>query len=254
MKRRVVITGLGVVAPNGIGKEDFWQANVSGRSGVRRITRFDASLLGTQIAGEVVGFCPEDLGLTPDEILNLDRGSQFALASAHLALQDAALPELDEDERDRIGVYMGSAMASSEEGEKLWIQITNRGRQAPDATLDIHVPSVHLLSALIPSNAIAAHYAFHGPGMVISTGCSAGGDAIGEAFWAIQDDRADRMLAGGTDSSICYPGLNVFCVMKAVSTRNDEPERASRPYDAQRDGFVLAEGAAVLLLEERSKS
>jgi 3-oxoacyl-(acyl-carrier-protein) synthase len=252
MKRRVVITGLGVVAPNGIGKEDFWQANVSGRSGVRRITRFDASLLGTQIAGEVVGFCPEDLGLTPDEILNLDRGSQFALASANLALQDAALPELDEDERDRIGVYLGSAMAASEEGEKLWIQITNRGRQAPDATLDIRVPSVHLLSALIPSNAIAAHYAFHGPGMVISTGCSAGGDAIGEAFWAIQDDRADRMLAGGTDSSICYPGLNVFCVMKAVSTRNDEPERASRPYDAQRDGFVLAEGAGVLLLEERS--
>src|SRR6266567_5358146 len=133
MQRRVVITGLGVVAPNGIGKEDFWDACVSGRSGIGRITRFDASLLATQIAGEVTNFDPQTLGITQEEELNLDRGTQFALAASNLALQDAELPaRLSEEERNRFGVYLGTAMAGGEEGEKFWLQLTNRGTQPPD--------------------------------------------------------------------------------------------------------------------------
>jgi beta-ketoacyl-acyl-carrier-protein synthase II len=252
MQRRVVITGLGVVAPNGIGKEDFWDACVSGRSGIGRITRFDASPLATQIAGEVTNFDPQTLGITSEEELNLARSTQFALAAANLALQDANLiSRLSEEERNRFGVYLGTAMAGVEEGEHYWLQLTNRGTQPPDAVSGGRTIATILLGSQVPTNAIAAHHHLHGPCIVISTGCSAGADAIGEAFWAIQEDRADRMLAGGSDSAISYVGLNVFCVMKALSTRNEEPERASRPYDDHRDGFVLSEGAGVLLLEER---
>ncbi len=126
-RRRVVITGLGVVAPNGIGKEDFWDACASGRSGIRRITQFDASPLSTRIAGEVPDFDPQKFGITLEETLDLDRGTQFALAAANLALQDAALPtRLSEAERDRFGVYLGSAMAGGAEGEKLWAYLINR--------------------------------------------------------------------------------------------------------------------------------
>lgn len=251
-QRRVVISGLGVVAPNGVGKEDFWHACVSGRSGIRRITQFDASSLPTRIAGEVPDFDPEMLGITPEETLNLDRSTQFGLAAANLALQDAALTtRLSEAERDRFGVFLGSAMAGGTEGEKLWIQLLNHTTHPSDAAPIENIPVMAFLNSFVPANAISAHHQLHGPCSVFSTGCAAGADAIGQAFWAIQEERADRMLAGGTDSAITFMGLNVFCVMKALSTRNEEPERASRPYDRNRDGFVMAEGAGVLLLEER---
>ncbi len=250
-QKRVVITGLGVVAPNGIGKEDFWQACISGRSGVRRITRFDATFLPTQIAGEVVDFDPASLGLTKEEADILDRGTQFAVAAANLAFCDSGLPvELSESERNAMGVKMGNAMASVDEGERLWLQFTDHGTKPVHALKQDFQP-ITFLSSYTPSSAISAHFQLYGPSTVISTGCSAGADAIGQAFWAIQEGRADRMLAGGSDSAINAAGVNVFSVMKALSTRNDEPERASRPYDGQRDGFVTAEGAGVLLLEER---
>src|SRR6185312_2039237 len=126
--RRVVITGLGVVAPNGIGKEQFWQSCISGRSGIGSVTRFDASLLPSQVVGEVADFDPRQFDMTPDEILGLDRSTQFALAAAHLALQDAGLTDsLSEQERDSMGVYMGMAMACVEEGEKQWVRLTEGG-------------------------------------------------------------------------------------------------------------------------------
>ncbi|HYX50643.1 MAG TPA: beta-ketoacyl-[acyl-carrier-protein] synthase family protein, partial [Ktedonobacteraceae bacterium] len=240
------------VAPNGIGKEDFWQACVSGRSGVRHITLFDANFLPTRIAGEVVGFNPVSLGLTKDEARTLDRGTQFAVAAANLAYCDSGLPgELSESERDTMGVMIGHAIASANEGERLWLQFTDRGTKPIQASKNDFQPATYLTS-FTPSSAISAHHQLHGPSLVISTGCSAGTDAIGQAFWAIQEGRADRMLAGGSDSAINASGVNVFSVMKALSTRNDDPERASRPYDGQRDGFVTAEGAGVLLLEERN--
>ncbi len=249
--RRVVITGLGVVAANGIGKEQFWHACVAGRSGIRRITRFDASPLPSQIAGEIPDFDAEALDLTSTEALHLDRGAQLGIAAANLALQDAGLlHKLDETERDAIGVYMGAAMASIEEGEKLWVEATNRGANPFRYPSDSFIPPTLLLTH-VPAAAIATHHKFHGPCMVISTGCSAGADAIGQAFWTIQEGQADLMLAGGTDSAITNIGLDAFCVLGALSTRNDQPERASRPYDKDRDGFVMAEGAGVLVLEDR---
>lgn len=250
-QRRVVITGLGVVAPNGIGKEDFWNACLSGRSGIRRITRFDASLLPTRIAGEIPNFNPETLGLTQEESVYLDRGTQLGVAAANLALDDSGLLNtMSEEERDNTGVFMGSAMSSVEEGEKVWISLTNRGTHSPRDLMDHIVPD-RLIMTYVPASAITVHHQLYGPCTVISTGCSAGADAIGQAFWTIQEGRADRMIAGGTDSAICPTGLNVFSVMRALSTRNEEPERASRPYQHDRDGFVIAEGAGVLVLEER---
>lgn len=250
--RRVVITGLGVVAPNGIGKTAFWEACVAGRSGIRPITQFDASLLPTRIAGEVQDFDPEALGLTYAERSQMDRNTQFALAAANLALQDANFPTtLTEEERNNMGVYMGSAMASNEEGERVWQQLTHNGTQPLHETDTVLMSDTFLLNHASAA-AIAIHHQLHGPCMVLSTGCSAGADAIGQAFWSIQEGRADRMLAGGSDAAISYAGLNTFCVIGALSTRNDAPERASRPYDGGRDGFVMAEGAGVLLLEERA--
>ena len=253
MQRRVVITGLGVVAPNGIGKEDFWHACISGRSGIRHVTRFDASLLPTHIAGEVADFEPAAFGITPEETRS-ERDTQFALAAAHLALQDAGLTAaLSEAERTRAGVYMGTAMASIAAGEQFWCQLTDRGAHPLRESINSFIP-VTLLLNHASAAVIAARHHLHGPCLVIATGCSAGADAIGEAFWAIQDGQADCMLAGGTDSAICYGGFAAFCVLRAMSTSNEEPERASRPYDKRRDGFVMAEGAGVVVLEERERA
>jgi beta-ketoacyl-acyl-carrier-protein synthase II len=251
MQRRVVITGLGVVAPNGIGKEDFWHACIAGHSGIGQVTHFDASPLPSRIAGEVTHFVPEALGITPQEARATDRNTQFALAAATLALQDAGLAQdLSEAERNHMGVYIGSAMASITVGEQLWCQVTDRGAHAPREMARGSV-SATLLMTHAPAAAIAAHYQLHGPCMVIATGCSAGADAIGEAFWAIQEGQSECMLAGGADSAISYGGFAAFCVLGAMSTRNEVPAEASCPYDRRRDGFVMGEGAGVLVLEER---
>lgn len=251
MQRRVVITGLGVVAPNGIGKEAFWDASISGRSGIGHITRFDASQLPTRIAGEVKNFRPEALGLTEEQCRSLDLAGQFAVAAAILAMQDARLVDaLGEEERQHMGVSMGTAMASVESAEKLWAQCTDNGTHLPRLPEDdFHVPTPLMTHA--SATAIAEQYQLHGPCLALTTACSASTDAIGEAFWAIQDGYADRMLAGGSDSAITLVGIGVFSNIGALSTRNEEPERASRPYDRDRDGFVMSEGAGVLVLEER---
>jgi 3-oxoacyl-(acyl-carrier-protein) synthase len=250
--QRVVITGLGVLAPNGCGKEAFWRACLQGRSGVRGITRFDASQLPTRIAGEIVDFSPTLSGLTLLECQSLDRGTQFAVAAANLAMQDAGLdaPALSAQERERMGVYIGTAMASAEKGEDLYLQFSGSGAVAPRTVFEPRELTTLLLSN-VPSASVAAHHDLHGPGLTISTGCSSGADAIGQAFWLIQQGQAERMLAGGSDSALNQFGISTFSVIHALSTRNEEPERASRPYDVQRDGFVLSEGAAVVLLEER---
>ncbi len=249
-QRRVVITGLGVVTPNGVGKEMFWHACINGVSGIQKITRFDAQNLPAQIAGEVAHFEPEHWGLTPDEIHHMDRGIQFGLAAAQQAWQDAGLEDLTEAERGSTGIYMGTAMHYGAEGEKLWVKLTDAGSHAPflDDTEEV-VNSLFMTHASAAS--IAAHHRLHGPCMVIATGCSAGTDAIGEAFWQVQEGRTDCMLAGGTDSAISPIGLDVFCVIGALSTAyNERPEQASRPYDHKRDGFVMAEGAGLVVLEE----
>lgn len=252
-RRRVVVTGLGVVAPNGIGKEEFWNASIMGRSGVGPIVRFDPSKLSSQIAGQVPDFDAYGLGLTQTEATYLDRGTQFAIAASNLALQDAQLLNtLTAEERDHAGVFMGTALASLEAGEKWFTRLTNNGAREPlpANNTDEFIPATLVMTHAAASS-IAAHHQLHGPCTVIATGCSAGADAIGQAYWTIEAGRADLILAGGTDSAITYGSINAFCVIGAVSTRNDDPKRASRPYDQDRDGFVMAEGAGVLLLEER---
>lgn len=252
---RVMITGLGVIAPNGTGREAFWQACLAGQSGVRSITRFDASCLPTRIAGEVSTFAAGDFGLDTREIAQFDRGTQFALAAANLALRDGALLDASGTlhatvDRATCGVAIGTAMGPVEEGEQLWRLLTAGGTQpARPPTGGAHLSRL-LLSAM-PAAAIAAHHQLHGPSMVLATGCSAGADAIGQAFWQIQQGRAGHMLAGGCDSALSLFSLTLFSSMRALSTSNEQPERASRPYDARRDGFVMSEGACVLLLEER---
>ena len=246
--RRVVITGLGVIAPNGNGQEEFWQACIAGRSGIRQITRFDANFLPTRIAGEVTDFPARAFGLSEHEMEVLDRGTQFVVAAANLALRDSGLGE--DLDHETCGVAVGTAMGPVEEGERLWRLFTDDGAHPPRYPAGEARLFTLLLSSM-PATAIAAHHQLHGPSTVIATGCSAGADAIGQAFWHIQEGRANSMLAGGCDSSINPASINVFSIMRALSTRNDEPERASRPYDAGRDGFVMSEGAGVLLLEER---
>ncbi len=250
--RRVVITGMGVVAPNGIGKESFWQACLAGRSGLQTITRFDASSLPAQVAGEVSDFDPLALGLTPEEVTHMDRAAQFALAAANLALDDAQLQDhFNDDEHERTGVIMGLALACLEEGERHWTIMTGKGSHPPQLSPQERLPTT-LLMPHTAASGIAAHHQLHGPCLVVATGCSAGADAIGQAFWTIQEQRADLMLAGGTDAAISYGVMDAFCVIGALSTHyNEEPTRASRPYDRARDGFVMAEGSGILLLEER---
>jgi beta-ketoacyl-acyl-carrier-protein synthase II len=250
--RRVVITGLGVIAPNGIGKEAFWQSCIAGQSGLDRITRFDASRLPAQVAGEVrpygYTFSPQQFGLTTTEIRHLDRATHFALAAANLALQDTGY-ELSAEERERTGVYVGQAIACLEAGEQMWARANGYSADTAETIPDT------LLMSHASASSIAAHYQLYGPCTVIATGCSAGADAIGEAFWLIQEGRADRMLAGGTDAAISYAIQNSFCIMGALSTHfNDEPQHASRPYDQKRDGFVMAEGAGILMLEEYTQA
>src|SRR5215469_10771189 len=239
-QRRVVITGLGVLAPNGCGKETFWQACIQGRSGIRPITRFSTDDFSTRIAGNVPDFAPEAFGLTPDECTRLGRTGQFAVAAANLALEDAGFSSahLRDSERERMGVYIGSAMTSIEEAEKAWLQFAGKGTSSSQARSKELMLAVALRSYM-PSALVAAHHSLQGPCLTLSTACSAGGDAVGQAFWQIQEGRADRMLAGGADSALTPMGLGVFSVMHALSTHNDEPERASRPYEARRDGFVL---------------
>ena len=250
--RRVVITGLGVVAPNGIGKETFWQSCLLGRSGLQKITRFDASPLPAQVAGEISDFDPIASGLTSEEVAHMDRAAQFALAAANQALEDAQLQDhFSDDERERTGVMIGLALACLEEGERHWAIMTDKGTHPPQLAPQEQLPTTLLMSHTAASG-IAAHHQLHGPSLIVATGCSAGADAIGQAFWTIQEQRADLMLAGGTDAAISYGVLDAFCVIGALSTHyNDEPTRASRPYDQARDGFVMSEGAGVLLLEER---
>jgi len=239
------------VAPNGIGKEAFWDACISGRSGIRRITRFDASQMPVQIAGEVRNFRPEAIGLTEEECKTLDLAAQYAVAATNLAMQDAKLINaLDEEEHDRVGVAIGTAMACVDGADLLWAAYTDTGTHPTRITRDDFIIPTPLMTHASAA-AIANHHQLHGPCFALTTACSAGADAIGEAFWAIQDGYADRMLAGGSDSAITTVGIGVFSNIGALSTRNEEPERASRPYDRDRDGFVIAEGAGVLVLEER---
>ncbi|WP_334110972.1 beta-ketoacyl-ACP synthase II [Thermodesulfitimonas autotrophica] len=241
MSPRVVVTGLGVISPVGTGKEAFWEALVKGRSGVRRITRFDASEFKTQIAAEVGDFDPEAY-IDKKEARRMDRFTQFAVAAANLALSDAAIATEALD-RDRVGVVLGCGIGGIGTFEEQTRVLVSRG---PNRVSPFFVP---MMIANMGAGYIAIFHRFYGPNSTVVTACASSNHAIGEAFRIIQRGEADVMLTGGAEAAITPVALAGFCAMKAMSTRNDEPEKACRPFDAARDGFVIGEGAAVLVLE-----
>lgn len=240
--RRVVVTGLGVVAPNGIGVETFWESLVNGVSGVDRITRFDAGRHDTKIAAEVKGFDPL-LYMEKKEVKKMDRFIHYALAGAIMAVDDAQLTVKD-DERSRIGVLIGTGMGGIPVLEETHKTLLEKG---PDRISPFFIPSI---ITNLASGHIAIRFGLRGPNSCVSTACASGNHAIGESFELIGRGMADVMFAGGTEAVISPLTIGGFGAMKALSTRNDAPQRASRPFDKGRDGFVMGEGAGVLILEE----
>lgn len=237
--RKAVITGLGVVSPIGVGKEAFFESLKSGRSGIGKITRFDASSYPVQIAGEV----KEDLTafVSEKEAKRLDLFSVFALASASLALKDAGIEEVEDPYRCAVVVASGIGGIQTIETEHL--NLLNKG---PLRVSPFLIPKI--ISNMASGN-IAIKFGFKGPNFSVSSACASSAHALGIALDLIRTGKADVVLAGGTEAPITPLSVAGFSVMKALSTRNDEPEKASRPFDANRDGFVMAEGAAVLVIE-----
>jgi len=238
--RRVVITGLGVVSPLGVGVEVFWDSLTRGVPGVRRISRFDPSGLPSQMAGEIPNFDPLQY-LPRRDVVRTDLFIQYALAAAQEAIADAKLRL--EGQRDRVGVSVGSSVGGLPLLLRSYDQFLAEGSEGV---------SPYALPGLLPNMAagwISMRAGARGPIAAAATACAAGNQAIGDAFRAIQRGEADAMLAGGTDALIHPIIIAGFCALRALSRRNADPERASRPFDAGRDGFVLAEGAGVLVLE-----
>jgi 3-oxoacyl-[acyl-carrier-protein] synthase II len=240
--RRVVITGIGVVSPLGIGIQKNWEALLRGQSGIGPITRFDASKHSTRIAGEVKNFDPLTF-IDKREARRMDRFIQFALAAAALAVEDAGIdPALLEG--DRTGVYIGSGiggLATIEESHKTLIE------RGPDRVSPFFLVSIIINEA---AGYVSIKYRSRGPNSATATACATSTHSIGDSFRMIVRGDADRMLAGGAEAPVTPLGVAGFCALRAISTRNDEPQRASRPFDAERDGFVMSEGAGILLLEE----
>lgn len=242
MKRRVVVTGIGLVTPLGIGVEETWQSLCEGKSGVGRITRFDPSELPSQIAAEVKDFDPADF-IEKKEIKKMDRFIQFGIAAAKMAVEDARL-EITEAISERVGVYVGAGIGGLPAIESNHIKFLEGGIKK---LTPFFIPMVII-------NLVSGHIAImvgaKGPNSAVVTACATGTHAIGDAFKIIQRGDADIMIAGGTESTISPLAVGGFCAMRALSVRNDEPEKASRPFDALRDGFVMGEGAGVVILEE----
>lgn len=240
--RRVVITGLGIVSPLGTGLEKSWAGMLEGRSGIRPITRFDASSHTTRIAGEIPDFEPERF-IDARELRRLDPFLQFAMAAAQMALEDSGL-EIDEVFAERVGVYIGSGIGGVQSLEDARDVLRDRG---PRKVSPFVIP--RLLVNLAPG-AVSIRYGLKGPSLSHVSACASGTHSIGEAFRAIRYDLADAMLAGGAEAAVTPLAIAAFNQMKALSTRNDAPTAASRPFERDRDGFVMGEGAGILMLEE----
>jgi len=240
-KRRVVITGMGVITPLGVGLEQSWKNLLQGRPGIRRITQFDASQFPTQIAGEVDGFVPEDY-IELKEIKKMDRFIHFALAAAHMALDDSGYT-ITEQNAERAGVFVGSGIGGLHTIEHYHSVLLEKG---PKRITPFFIP---MLVVNLASGQISIKFGAKGPNSAVATACATGSHAIGDAFKIIQHGDADVMIAGGAESVITPLGIGGFNAMKALSTRNDEPDKASRPFDRDRDGFVMGEGAGIIILE-----
>jgi len=242
-KRRVVVTGIGVIASNGIGKVAFWEALKSGKSGIGRITSFDPSAFTTHFAGEIKNFNPEEYVIKKN-LRRMDRTSQLAVAAAKMAVRDANLDPGSNGSRQRTGVIIGTAMAGHGHIMKHYEEFLKNGpsRVSPFVALASFPDAC--------ASQVSLELGVTGPSFSIATACSSASDAIGYAWDAIRTNNVDFIIMGGAEAGI-YPGvLAAFCAARALSTRNNEPEKACRPFNLDRDGFVLGEGAGMLVLEE----
>ncbi|MEK7409383.1 MAG: beta-ketoacyl-ACP synthase II [Acidobacteriota bacterium] len=242
MSRRVVVTGVGLVSPAGIGTEQTWEALRQGRSGIGPITAFDAAAFACRIAGEVKGFEPERF-VERKELKKMGRFIQFAIAATEFAVAGSGL-KVDAGNAERAGVYIGSGIGGFEVIEREFETLLQHG---PRRISPFFIPAVII-------NLAAGHVSIRvgakGPNSATATACTTGAHAIGDSFRIIQRGEADVMICGGAEAPICRLSIGGFAAMRALSTRNDAPEKASRPWDKQRDGFVVGEGAGLLILEE----
>ncbi len=242
MKKRVVITGLGNVTPIGNDKEVFWKNLVEGTSGITLITRFDVSDFSSKIAGEIKNFDPKEV-IDRKDLKRKDPFCQYAIVSANQAVEDSGII-LEKENLERIGVIIASGIGGLSTWEEQHKRLLSKG---PSRLSPFFIPSMIVNTA---AGSVAIKYGFKGPNFATSSACASSGHAIGEAYETIKSGRADIMLTGGSEATITPLALAGFCVMRALSTRNSEPEKASRPFDRERDGFVMSEGAGILVLEE----
>lgn len=241
-ENRVVVTGLGVISPVGNDIPLFWSALKEGKSGIGKLTTFDASTFDSRIAGEIKGFDPSLYGISKKDTHRMEKFVQYAIAGSKQAIDDSGL-DLDKENKERIGVVIGSGIGSLRIIEEEYGNYLKHGAKRITPFL---IPMLIVNEA---SGQVAMVYGFRGPNSCVTTACASGTHALGDAFRMIQRGDVDVMIAGGTESCITYLGVGGFCALKALSTRNDEPEKASRPFDAQRNGFVMAEGCGVVVLE-----
>jgi 3-oxoacyl-[acyl-carrier-protein] synthase II len=244
--RRVVVTGIGAVTPIGIGREGLWDGLRAQRSAVGPVTRFDPSIFRSRVAAEVSAFEPGD-HLEAKRAKRLDRFAQFSVVAARMAIEDAGL-RLEAEERERVGSMMGSALGGVAYAEEQMTRFVMGGLRGVDATLALAV-----FGGSSSCN-IAIEFGVYGPNSTNGMSCASGTIAVGDGFRAIRDGYADVMLCGGAEAPLSTLCFGAFALIRAMSTRNDDPAAASRPFDRDRDGFVMGEGAAVLILEERERA
>jgi len=242
-ERRVVVTGLGVVSPLGNDLETFWSQLLAGQCGVDKIKSFDAACFDTQIAAEVKNFDPAQAFPSPKEIRRTDRFSQFGVYAGWQALRDSGM-DLNQVNRDEVGVFFGSGIGGLQTTAEQHKILLERG---PGRLSPFMIPMLILNMA---SGLFSMYYKLRGPNFATCSACATSSHAIGEAWRTIKMGDAQIIYAGGAEATIVPIGIGGFCAMRAMSTRNDEPKRASRPFDKERDGFVMGEGAGVLVLEE----
>ncbi len=241
MERRVVITGLGMVTPLGIGVDETWTALCAGKSGVGEITRFNASIYATRIAAEVKGFDPLDF-MTRKEAKRLELFIAYAIASTRMAIEDSGLV-IDDGNAHRVGALTGCGLGGLNMLEVTAHTVDNKG---PRRVSPFFIPM--LIGNMAPGM-ISIIFGAKGPNSSVATACAAGSHAVGDAYEAIKYNRADAMITGGVESVVTRTCVAGFGAMKALSTRNDDPQKASRPFDRHRDGFVVGEGGGILILE-----
>ncbi|VBB05655.1 beta-ketoacyl synthase active site [Lucifera butyrica] len=241
MKKRVVVTGLGAITPVGIGKDNFWQALLAGKSGISKISRFDASEYATQIIGDVKDFDVTQF-IDKKEAKRMDRFTQFAIAAAKMAFADAGM-DLEQEDRTRIGTVIGTGIGGM---DTLHEQFRTLFEKGPGRISPFFVP---MMIGNMAAGQTSITFGLQGPCTCVVTACATGTNAIGDAFKIVQRGDADVMVAGGTEAAGSPAAVAGFCAMKAMSTRNEEPEKASRPFERDRNGFIMGEGSGIVILE-----